>query len=169
MVVCVGIGAMAIFLRRQTANYYIFQPTGKKVLYHFGLLGKERVSEFLDFSDILFIGVTGQFQQERQGKWWNYQMVLFTVTGRRIPLSDFLKEGRPNLNRRAQLLAEIAGCRWLECPAGGVLKMSSHPKEGFVFSCPVVANPAVKFAMDKIVAVLVGLGICLLIFLRLSR
>lgn len=108
-------GAILLFayLRKQTDSYYIVDRQRKMIFFHFEFAFIRRVREYLGFSDIDAVVVSGFICASDGSKWYQYQLLLVDKTGITHPFSDQIREeGLTLLNARAETISSIIECRF---------------------------------------------------------
>lgn len=108
-------GAILLFtyLRTQTDNYYIVDRQRKTIFYHFGFAFIRRVREYLGFSDVDAVVVSGFICASDGSNWYQYQLLLVDKAGITHPFSDQIREDELTLlNTRAKTISSIIECRF---------------------------------------------------------
>lgn len=117
----VPVAALAAYLAfsvyRRMNNYYVVRATSRSVVYHFDCFGWTREREYLPFSRIAAMTVSGSMveNKRRRRPVYSYRLYAIDVDGGAHPLSNWAAS-RGGFNSRARSLAAIVGCRYVECP-----------------------------------------------------
>lgn len=112
-----------------TDNYYIINTRLRKIFYHFKFFGVTSVTEYLDSSRILAVGVTGVKKHSKHRTWWEYRIVVVDDRGRFTDFSNSCREeGRWELNDKARGMASVLGCQFADCPPE--VSLRAHVENG---------------------------------------
>lgn len=163
-------GAIFWALRKVTDNYYLIRTHSRKVYYHFEFLGSLNESVYLDFSEIAVMAVTGTIHRTKHSRWYEYQLFLVDTYGKTHAFSDSQRGELYELNKKAELIARVVGCRHAECPDESQMTVNKgfDGKYQVTFSRhPLDDNLAGLEEVGKVVLIIIVIGIALAVILFL--
>ena len=120
----------AFVLKRGTDNYFIVHVIKRRIYYHFGFFGTEKITPYLDFSNIQTLTVTGKKRRSKHSNWYAYKIVLVDKRGKTHDFSDLQREAREEFNERARKLSTVLSCGFIECPQMGAVLVEVAPRRG---------------------------------------
>ncbi|MFC1744658.1 ankyrin repeat domain-containing protein [Candidatus Riflebacteria bacterium] len=97
------------FLRKQVDDYYLADLKNRIVLWHRNWFGFSTLSRVVGFDEILGITVHGKKCSSKHRTWWEYMLVLVTITGKKYQISESEEVEFTEKNRQAEFLANKMG------------------------------------------------------------
>lgn len=86
--------------------FYYFDTKQAKVYHYKKIFFYEKTNEFMNFSDIKFLVVDGQFNTARYHDYWLYRILCFRVDGKFVYLGNWVDD-RKALTRIAENLGKV--------------------------------------------------------------
>jgi len=171
----IPIAFMALFyiLRQFTNNYYIMDTGKRKIYFHYEFLGNVKITEYIDFNDIMAIGVTGVRHHHKNSHWWDYHIFMADKNGKITDLSDPAKEtDLASLNSRAFGMASVAQCQFANAGKQTQVTIQTYAGERFGLAYESFNDfegwSQLDDALKRRIIVLVVIGILLVIFMCIS-
>src|SRR5207302_822684 len=104
-------------IRLQTDNYYLVDRDAHRIFYHFKFLWFRSKRLLLERGDILAVTTVGRKTGSRSGTWWEYRVVVVGAARRRVPVSNWRREGLGQCNAEAAKLARMLDCQYYKSQA----------------------------------------------------
>ena len=143
-----GAGVLFLFARFFTDNYYLLDPGGRRILYHFRFLSYRRIRPLLDANQILAVAASGRkrFWKSVTG-YWEHRVEAIDLRGRRIGLTDWKIDGLEVSNAEALTYARLLACEALPSPPDRrlVVRRSRAPAQIVFKSWPLWRMPWLWF------------------------
>jgi len=156
------IGAISYFLKTRTNNYYIVNPRKRKIIYHFEFLDFGRESDYLDFADVHCVSVSGSLHRNKASSWYEYQLFVIDRSGVSHHLSDSVKEGRSEMNKKAKMVASAIGCDFFECPDSHKMVIELGLGQRYMVRFEEIKGNFSAMGYGKSVSILVGFVLCVI-------
>jgi hypothetical protein len=107
------LGLLAFWAARASSdNYYLVDPVGHCVFYHFKFLWFGSTRLLLNRSQILVVTTKGRKASDEGPSYWEYRMVVVSASGHELPLSDWRQEGLNKCNAQGARLARMLDCQY---------------------------------------------------------
>ncbi|NCB40101.1 MAG: hypothetical protein EOM80_15180 [Erysipelotrichia bacterium] len=140
------------FLRNSISCFYILDPSAERIDYIRQIAWYRHRERFLEFSQIEAVCATGirkRTVKESGGKWYSYIVCLTDKNGQTY---EFAKESKDlqRLNSLALAIAQISGCRFLECSPEHVVKIEKSAQGVCVelIHCPITEFTGENFPFE---------------------
>ena len=106
------LGLLAFWAARASSdNYYLVDPVGHCIFYHFKFLWFGSTRLLLSRSQILVVTTKGRKWADEGPSYWESRVVVVSASGHELPLSDWRREGLNKCNAEAARLAGMLDCQ----------------------------------------------------------